>query len=121
MFLSIYEKNRNEILKILEAEDFLEQTLHKLLTISKNLDIPTIPKQQTLDIHKKTKKKFLLPRLSHQENKPGEIFSGKLSFEDFMNGVSSRERNPQKPPLSLETEICREWERHSFRKRFGEL
>lgn len=111
--LSIYEKNREEIIKVFESDHFLEKTLNKLFTTtSKILDIPKIPKQKAIKLP--ANKEELLAGIVLQEIRQGKYFKEDY-LVDFMKGfIGGKQNHNSSEPL--ENTLEQLWEEYHLEK-----
>ncbi len=108
--LAMYEVNRKEIIKTVNANDFLEKTLLKLLTTSSGqLDLP--PRPTTLPLSLPEDKEAIANRLVdiiHQEIKT-EKYVHECLTKAFLQGACDEESGIYCPELSQEMHK-RKWE-----------
>lgn len=110
--LSLYEKNRLEISKIVKEDEFLDKTLTRLLTTTTNtIEIPSIPSSRPLNLPEhKSEIIHKLTTLIHQEMRNEKYFQESFK-KAFFEGITAREKG--KKPIALPEQA---WELYQIEK-----
>jgi len=89
--LSLYEKNRQEIIEALKRDDFIEETLAKLFTTTSNvLEIPSLPSFSLATLSEsKDKIVFKLASAIIQEIEEEKFFQPSF-LQAFLDGVNDK-------------------------------
>ena len=100
--LKTYEKNRQEILKIVQKEDFLENVFRKLLSLTnKTISIPIIEKNYLrFNLPDKKRLTQTLAALIIQETKQEKGFHQGL-LKAFLQGINAKEAGMEKKSWSM--------------------